>query len=249
MPSAELGAEYHNSSVVHVCTFSIRDYAERLTHMYEWLSPEEQVRAQRFLKETDRMRFVLGRAIVRSLCGAHLGIEPASIQLDHTSTGKPYLANPIPAGRKRFEFNVAHSGDCILVAWTEAQAVGVDVEALERYVSVWIDDASAIAFSTAERAALSGAKPDEVLTTFYRIWVRKEAVLKAEGCGIGGSLRSFSVVHRNASCTKWLDEVRYPESGYSWRSIDWTPAPGHLAALALPQGSIVHQCAPQDICP
>lgn len=163
--------------------------------------------------------------------------------------GKPYLANPIPVGQKRFEFNLAHSGDCISVAWTDAQAVGVDVEALEHYGSVWINDASAIAFSTAERAALSAAKPDEVITTFYRIWVRKEAVLKAEGCGICGFLRSFSVVHRNVSCTEWSDEVRYPESGYSWKSIDWTPSPGHVAALALPQGSTVRHCAPQDICP
>jgi 4'-phosphopantetheinyl transferase len=249
MASAELAAECNNSSVVHVCTFNIRHYADRLEHMRGWLSLEEQVRAQRFLKEADRMRFVLGRAIVRSLCGAHLRIEPARIRLDHTSTGKPYLANPILAGRKRFEFNVAHSGDCVLVAWTEGRAVGVDVEALERYRSDRIKDISATAFSTAERVALSAAKPDEVITTFYRIWVRKEAILKAEGCGIGGSLRSFSVAQRQVSCIKWCDEVTYPESGRRWRSIDWIPAPDHLAALALPQGSVVHQCTPQNIYP
>ena len=249
MVSTGLNAEDYNSPVVHVCTLSVSHYAERLAHMYESLSPEEQVRAQRFLKEIDRMRFVLGRAIVRSLCGAHLGIEPARIRLNYTPAGKPYLADALPAGRQRFEFNLAHSGACILSEWTQAHALGVDVEALERDGSVWINDASAIAFSTDEPAALSAATPDEVITTFYRIWVRKEAVLKAEGCGIGSSLRSFSVVRRDVSCTKWFDEVRYPESGYSWKSIDWIPAPGHLAALALPHGSMVHPCAPQDICP
>lgn len=249
MAFAELGVGYRNPSVVHACTFSLKQYAQRLGYMHEWLSPEEQVRAQGFLRETDRTRFVLGRAIVRSLCGAHLGVEPARVRLNHTSTGKPYLANPIPVGRKRFEFNVAHSGDCILVAWAEAQAVGVDLEALELYGSVLIDDVSAIAFSTAERAVLSAARPDEVINTFYRIWVRKEAVVKAEGCGLGGSLRSFSVAHCKASCAEWFDEVRYPESGYHWRTIDWIPAPGHLAALAFPQGSIVRHCAPEDIYP
>jgi 4'-phosphopantetheinyl transferase len=246
--SAELGDGCHNPSVVHVCTFSVRHCAERLTRRYGWLSSEEQARAQRFFNEADRMRFVLGRAIVRSLCGAHLGIEPARIRLDHTAMGKPYLTNPIPVGRKRFEFNVAHSGDCILVAWTEAQAVGVDVEAVERSGSAWISDASAIAFSAAERAALS-ARPEEVLATFNRIWARKEAVLKAEGCGLGNSPHSFSVVHPHVSYIKWLDEIRYPGSGHRWRSIDWVPAPGYVAALALPPGSIVRQCAPEDISP
>ena len=124
MASTELAPEYDNPSIVHVCTFSVRQYAERLACMSGWLSPDEQARAQRFLKEADRMRFVLGRAMVRRLCGAYLRIEPARVRLDHTLTGKPYLANSIPVGRKRFEFNVAHSGDCGLVAWTEGQAVG-----------------------------------------------------------------------------------------------------------------------------
>jgi 4'-phosphopantetheinyl transferase len=247
MVSTELAPECDNSPVVHVCISSVSHYTKQLTHMGTWLSPDEQARAQRFLKEPDRMRFILGRATVRCLCGAHLGISPARVLLAQTSAGKPYLANPIPADRKRFEFNIAHSGDCVLVAWTEERAVGVDVEAFERYGSVSFNDVPATAFSAAERAALAAAKPDEVIPTFYRIWVRKEAVLKGEGCGIAGALRSFSVACRHVSRTEWLDEVHYPESGRTWRIVDLIPAPDHLAAIALPQGSVVHQYTPPNI--
>jgi 4'-phosphopantetheinyl transferase len=247
MTSARLSAESDKLSVVHVCAFSVMRCAERFAQLAEWLSPEERARAHRFLKEADRKRFILGRASVRCLGGAYLGIEPARIQLDQASAGKPYLANPIPANRDRFEFNVAHSGDCVLVAWTWGKAVGADVETLDRSTPALLGDALDGIFSDAERVALCGARPDEVAGTFYRIWVRKEAVLKGEGCGIGGSLPSFSVVRQDASRTEWLDEVEYPESGCSWRIVDLNPAPGHIAALALPPSSIVRQATPREI--
>ena len=184
-------------------------YVDRLTHLSGWLSPDEKVRAQRFLKEGDRRRFILGRAVVRYLCGMHLGLEPARIRLDRTPAGKPYLVNPIPANGKRFEFNIAHSGDCVLVAWAEGRAVGIDVEVLGGRSSALLNEVSASALSRVERAVLSAAEPNEAFITFYRIWVRNEAVLKGEGCGLGGSLQSFSVARRQVARMEWLEEVHF----------------------------------------
>jgi 4'-phosphopantetheinyl transferase len=247
MTCARLSAECDKLSVAHVCVFSVMRCGDRFAQLAEWLSPEERARADRFLKEADQKRFILGRASVRCLGGAYLGIEPARVQLDQASAGKPYIANPVPANRDRFEFNVAHSGDCVLVAWTRAKAVGADVEALERSTPALFGDALDGIFSDAERVALCAAKQDEVAATFYRIWVRKEAVLKAEGCGIGGLSPSLSVIHRHASRTEWLDEVEYPESGRRWRIVDFIPAPDHIAALALPPGTILRQSRPDEI--
>jgi 4'-phosphopantetheinyl transferase len=175
MDSAEPVPECAGPSVVHVCAFIVSRYVQRLAHVSQWLSREEQERAQRFHRESDRSRFILGRAIVRDLCGVYLGIEPAKVRLDQTPAGKPYLHNPTPAGQNRFDFNVAHSGDCVLVGWTIGRAVGVDVEELDRFSFTLFDDVSTIAFSRAERAALSAAKPGEVTAMFYRIWVRKHS--------------------------------------------------------------------------
>jgi 4'-phosphopantetheinyl transferase len=124
--------------------------------------------------------------MVRHLCGIYLGVAPAEVRLDKTPAGKPCLAHPIPAGRQRFEFNVAHSGDWVLVAWAEGFALGVDVEALDPNASRTLaGEVSASVFSPDERAVLSAANPEEVPGTFYRIWVRIEAVLKGE---VGKSL-------------------------------------------------------------
>lgn len=236
------------SSRVHVCAFAVSRYTRRLDDLAARLSPEDRARAYRFHREADRNRFILGRAVVRHLCGVYLGVEPVRIRLAQTPAGKPYLAGPVPPGRLRFEFSVAHSGDCVLVGWAEGLAVGVDVETLVADASPALaGDISARAFSRDEREVLSAAAPDKAADTFYRIWVRKEAVLKAEGCGLGGALESFSVARRQPGGTEWLDEVLYIESGRRWRLVDVLPAPGYLAGVALPQGSVIYQCTASEL--
>jgi len=251
MDSAEPLPECNSSSVVHVCAFIVSRCLEQIAHVEHWLSPEEQARAKRFLKVADRRRFVLGRAIVRSICGSYLGIEPVRVRLEQTIAGKPYLStSSVATNGKRLEFNLAYGGDCVLVAWTEGRAVGIDVEAIERDSSALFNDVSAWAFSRAKRAVLSAVvDPHEVTETFYRIWVRKEAVPKGEGCGLRGSPRSFSVARRRGSGTEWFDEISYAESGRKWRIIELIPTLGHLGALALPPGSAIDHCSPSQIRP
>src|SRR5690349_20921916 len=107
MDSAESVIECDGPSTVRVCAFIVSRYVERLAYISEWLSSEEQARSQRFLKDSDRSRFILRRAIVRYLCGMYLGLEPARVRLGQTVAGKPYLPNSLSAEQNGFEFNVA----------------------------------------------------------------------------------------------------------------------------------------------
>lgn len=224
---------------VRVFLLSLTRDAERLACLREWLSQDETIRAQRFLKETDRKRFILGRGILRVIAAAYLNVEPAKILFNYTSAGKPFLGNPIPIDRQRWEFNVAHSGDCVLVAWSEGEPIGVDVELIRQRMATSLDDVASSFFSQPERSVISAAQAGEVIATFYRIWVRKEAVLKAEGCGIGGASRSFSVVRRRRGHTEWLDYAYYPESRRMWKIVDLNLVRDHRAALALSQDSTI----------
>jgi phosphopantetheinyl transferase len=246
MSLPKLAAGSKTAAVVYVCSFRISEYLDRFGRMLQELLPGEQVRAQRFYNDTDRRRFVLGRAIIRRLCGSYLNVESIRILLDQTACGKLYL-NSVPSGREPFEFNISHSGAFVLVAWSEGQPVGVDVEAVDQGGAVEYREIARVAFSDTECAVLSAACPGELRATFYRIWVRKEAVLKGEGCGFAGELRSFSVVRRHTGRTEWLNEVRYPKSGRKWRIIEISSMPDHVAALAFPQNSVVCQCTPQAI--
>lgn len=211
---------------VHVTMANLPRHGDRVGKGWAWLSPEEQERAQRFRQEADRIRFVLGRMMARQYCARHLGVKPAQIVFDATSEGKLWL----PAYPK-FCFNVSHSGDWILFAWSEHAPVGVDVEAMDRRIGVPLEKMAESAFSPTECQALV-ADRHALADTFFRIWVRKEAIIKAEGCGLGGRLHDFSVAHLHHGMVQWRSEVVYPDSPSPWRIHEIAVAPGYQAAIA-----------------
>jgi 4'-phosphopantetheinyl transferase len=78
-----------------------------------------------------------------------------------------------------------------LVGVTIGREIGVDVERLRE-----VRHAEHIArryFHAAEIAAIAAAPASERNTTFLRIWTGKEALLKALGAGITGTLSAFHV--------------------------------------------------------
>ena len=237
-----LGLEVNMPSVVKVCTVLLKHWRQPVNECASILSADERECARRYLRREDQERFVITRALIRRVCAAHTVLEPHAVTFRQTSFGKPYLASEERARHRKLEFNVSHSGDCVLLAWTEGGPVGVDVEAVEPYRRISFTEIASSAFSTDECAVLSSVTAEESAATFYRIWVRKEAVLKAEGCGVGGPLKSFSVAVRTPLGTRWLDEVSFPSSDRVWSIVDLTPAPAHVAAVAVPLGAIVEKC-------
>jgi len=60
--------------------------------------------------------------------------------------------------------------------------------------------------------------------------------------GVGEPLKSFSVAVRTPLGTRWLDEVCFPSSDRVWSIVELTPAPSHVASVAVPLGAIVEKC-------
>jgi 4'-phosphopantetheinyl transferase len=201
--------------------------------MNEWLSAEEQAKAGRFRQPIDRQRFVLGRGLVRVLAAEQFDMDPGSLVFVETANGKPSISGG------GFEFSVSHSGDWVLVAWSESSVVGADVEAMNSKNEANLSEIASISFSAPERAVLEAALPDEKAAVFHRIWVRKEAIIKAEGVGLGGALQDFSVVRLNGSVARWAEAAPYPGSARSWRLVDLTSPVGCFAALAVEPGATV----------
>jgi hypothetical protein len=72
---------------------------------------------------------VLDFGALRHCLGVLLDCDPAQLLLDVGPHGKPALRRGIGAGAAAVpQFNVAHAGDCILLALHPRRAVGVDVE-------------------------------------------------------------------------------------------------------------------------
>lgn len=194
------------------------------------LSVEERERAERFLAARDASRFRVCRAMLRLGLAWYLKTAPQEIELTANPLGKPRIAEP-----SALHFNVSHSGGLGTIAFTTIGEVGIDVEAMGRGVEALEIAASHFTRNESEMVA-AAASPQEQAEIFLRLWTRKEAVLKAAGCGLMGGLERFDV------STLPLDEVRLccgtdvgDES--CWRIEDMEPIEGFAGSVAAPCGS------------
>ena len=120
--------------------------------------------------------------------------------------GKPYLPGGPP-------FSLSHGGDlAVLAVGEEGTELGVDVESLAR---PWREAVARRLFTTEEQTWLQNSGE-----RFFRLWTRKEAVLKCRGSGLS-RLTVFPVLHDQ--CT--LDGIPY--------RLNTLLSHGHCLSLAV----------------
>jgi 4'-phosphopantetheinyl transferase len=146
----------------------------------EELTADERERAARFRFEADRRRLSVTRAILRKLLGLYLEAKPAGLRFECNPFGKPAL---VPEQNHReMRFNVAHSGDCSLLAFALSTYLGVDVEDLRLPRN--IADLAPTVLSSSEYKSFLTLPHAERKRAFCEAWTRKEAVAKALGGGL-----------------------------------------------------------------
>ncbi|HQU15310.1 MAG: hypothetical protein B7Z66_08160 [Chromatiales bacterium 21-64-14] len=160
-----------------------------LERMHALLAPDEQRRMTRLRFSHHRARFLLARGALRLLLGAYLDMPADQLVFRYARHGKPGLSGgPDPQG---LEFNLSHSHELCACAFSRARPLGIDIE--YRYRSVNVAGLSRRLFSATEIAELERTPPALRTHAFLNGWTRKEAVLKATGEGLTGSLRRVGV--------------------------------------------------------
>ncbi len=191
--------------------------AERL----RLLSAPERRRADGYRVHRDRERFITSRGLLRVRLGAYLGCDAASVPVTADANGKPAASGT--------QFNVAHAGDVIVLVFA-GRPLGVDVEWLGRR----FDPArlSARCLTASERHLWQQVDPARQREAFLRLWVRKEACVKASGVGLRLPLGQIDVTDNIAEyapagdgCTAW--------PGVTWHVGDVAIEPDYIAAIAL----------------
>jgi 4'-phosphopantetheinyl transferase len=182
----------------------------------------EHARAARFRHEDDRLRFVLGRAILRSLLSRMTAIKAASLAFHIGDHGKLSLPGSI-------RFNLSHSGQLVLVGLHKTAEIGVDVEAI-RTLPGW--PALADTYLTAEeRALIDELALQDRETAFLQAWARKEAVAKALGVGLSLNLSSFAIL---PSHNAWrVVTAAEPLHGEVFSCFDLALDKQHVGTLAV----------------
>jgi 4'-phosphopantetheinyl transferase len=144
--------------------------------------------------------------VLRALLGKYEHVEPAAMRLDAEEAGKPTLT--IPQRDASVSFNLSHSGPLALYAFTEAGAVGVDVQTVPARP---IDHAAIAArlLGSREGRRLSELTPTEREREFLRAWARHEATVKCHGSGISGGAdaRTSDATEGVARARLWVAEL------------------------------------------
>jgi 4'-phosphopantetheinyl transferase len=163
-------------------------FVNKLPFFYDYLSDHEKSRAECFKHESDYNCYVSVHALLRIELSKLLGIKAKSIKIGVSEYGKPFIPGidlPFNLSRTRnlFAFVVGHSN----------QYLGIDIEQIKPKID--FVNISRNYFSIKEhQLMLSYRNIADQKRTFFEIWTRKEALLKAIGVGMNTELSKVQVL-------------------------------------------------------
>lgn len=205
--------------------------------LWTLLAPDEQLRSQRYIQPVQH-RFVVARGILRQLLGHYLQVPATTIELSYGPQGKPLLQSE---HSDTLQFNLSHSQDLALYAFSWDWPVGVDIEWLRSRVA-WSTIARQY-FSPAEQSWLWSLAPDIQLQAFFQQWTVKEACIKAQGGSVFQGLRQVTVPPVLDLSGSWHPIVTPDQTGY-WLVQGIDPAVDHVAAVALAGANLLEAPVP-----
>lgn len=176
--------------------------------------------------------------MLRHLLGDYLNVPPSQVRFTYGVHGKPTIAAELGGADSapQLEFNVAHSGERLLIAVTRDRQVGIDVEKIRPDL-----DYMRLAqrfFALQEVNALRALSHETQRVAFFRLWTRKEAFVKALGSGVALGLDRFTVSlnnQNNSPClqVEWLDQTLDDSNIGAWSVVDLEMEHGYVASLCV----------------
>ena len=183
------------------------------------LSHEEAERAARFVFPGLGEAWTGAHVLLREVLGRATLTPAADVQIRAGEFGKPSVDG--------VEFSLSHTGSVVLIGLGDLP-LGVDVEKVPEERAVQQVGSS---FHPREAAELLGLPADERPGAFARVWVRKEALLKAIGTGLSRGISRDYVGTGTVPGT--------PVSGLRIHDVALPGLPGHRAALCTTAAAAV----------
>jgi len=152
------------------------------------LTPDERQQHGRFAFERDRRRYLLTRALVRTVLSRYAPVAPPDWRFEPNAHGRPAIVDDHPPARG-LRFNLSHTDTFVVLAVTAGREIGIDVESTRRNAPLEVADRF---FSAHESAALRRLPEAEQPARFWELWTFKESYIKARGMGLSIPLHSFS---------------------------------------------------------
>lgn len=172
---------------VVVAWLHTRDWIARLQAAGALLTEQERYKVGRQRDSRDRNAHALAYAFHRLVLADLLGCEPDEVPVYRDAKGCPRVA-----GLPNLGTSLSHGRELVAIAVSGSGPVGVDIEPLARAAAM---PEIAMAVVHPEDGLLppsSQAGRSVWASDLLRLWVRKEAVLKAAGIGLECPMDQFA---------------------------------------------------------
>ncbi|BBO59623.1 4'-phosphopantetheinyl transferase superfamily protein [Mycoavidus sp. B2-EB] len=162
---------------------------EALLNQYRGLlTEEERYQEKRFYFVKDQRRYLVTRALVRTVLSRYARIAPEQWLFAANAYGCPEIANSGLA--QKISFNLSHTQSLIVLGVTTGNALGVDTENIRvRRAPVEVAHQH---FAPDEVRALRELSLEAQHQVFFQYWTLKESYIKARGMGLSIPLDQFS---------------------------------------------------------
>ncbi len=217
-----------DDSDVHLWQVSLGQPCSRIRELEQSLCLAEKSRAEKFVFDKHRRRFIVGRGFLRNILGKYLNQAAADLMFSYGQQGKPALVSHDIDNH--LYFNVSHSHEIALYAISRGRQVGVDVEYLGAR-----QDVESIArqyFYPNEYRVISSLSAEKKRAAFFKAWTIKEAYAKATGEGLS-VLEQVETSLSPEGFAELLNIHGNPEAITRWSSCQVCPAPKYMAALVV----------------
>lgn len=202
-----------NNSKIQVKWLNLNKYSGEVVRLKPYLTSYEIERAFKYKFDRDRARFIIGRALLRKMLGDILDFDPFQIKIESDNYGKLFLSN---IEQQHLHFNLSHSEDYIIYAFCFNDEVGIDIEKIDPSINHL--EISENYFTDIEIKYLKDSTDKDIRAKrFFRIWTRKEALLKALGIGLLLDLKKINVTTDSIDLSK--TNIKLPSDKHKYWEV------------------------------
>jgi 4'-phosphopantetheinyl transferase len=227
-PQLELGAAACH--IWFVFQDRVRDVA-LLDRYRQLLTVHERSGEFRFHFPEDQHRYLLTRALVRTVLSLYAPIGPTEWCFVANAHGRPEIANEVMPSAG-LSFNVSHTRDLVMMGVSRDRVIGVDTENVRRSPASM---EMAEQFCSRNEIAELHSEPDDIRRSerLLDFWVLKEAYLKARGVGLSIPLDQISFSLPGSRGIEVAFDDRVHDRRGNWAFWMLRPSLEHKSAVCI----------------
>ena len=203
-----------------------KDFSSGISFLEKYINTADRLKAGRLHSSKDQDTTLICYTFLRLILSKRMNRNPDDIFYRIGKKGKPELED------NSLFFNISHTRDAFVIGISEHSAIGVDLEDLNKHLNY---EPIVKRFFSEKEAEYIFNDPEKSRGSFFLLWTRKEALLKAIGSGIIPRFSGIEVFRSDNRIDRAAFEDLADDSLASQYFIYSNKMHNHYLSLALPQ--------------